>query len=318
MSLVKELTTRLHGSVIAQLDHANRVQFTVNIPTEASYFATNEIARSKEVKKIDSNVNYALNNSTELERSSQKPLLLLVEDDPDIRQYIKSIFKTNYRIEEATNGEEGLQKSFELNPDLIISDVMMPVMDGIKMCNTLKFDTRTSHIPIILLTAKSGEQHEIEGLRTGADAYINKPFNREKLVITVQKLIDLRLKLQKHFSQYLSITPDIAITSTESRFLSQLKKVLDTHISDPDFNSDFFCRQMGMSRTQLHRKLTAIVGMSTTEFIRSQRLKLASDLLRNTDASVSEVAYQVGFSTPSYFNRCFKEHFGKTPTAFKI
>ncbi|WP_424364371.1 two-component regulator propeller domain-containing protein [Maribacter sp.] len=317
LSLVKELTTRLHGSVIAQLDHANRVQFTVNIPTEASYFATNEISRSKEVKKIDSNVNYALNNSTELERSSQKPLLLLVEDDPDIRQYIKSIFKTNYRIEEAINGEEGLKKSFESNPDLIISDVMMPVMDGIEMCNTLKFDTRTSHIPIILLTAKSGEQHEIEGLRTGADAYINKPFNREKLVITVQKLIDLRLKLQKHFSQYLSITPDITITSTESRFLSQLKKVLDSHISDPDFNSEFFCRQMGMSRTQLHRKLTAIVGMSTTEFIRSQRLKLASDLLLNTDASVSEVAYQVGFSTPSYFNRCFKEYFGKTPSAFK-
>lgn len=317
LSLVKELTTRLHGSVIAQLDDANRVKFTVNIPTEASYFGTNEISRTKKVKKINSSVNHPSSNSIELERKSQKPLLLLVEDDQDIRQYTKSIFKANYRIEEATNGVEGLQKSFKSNPDLIISDIMMPVMDGINMCNTLKFDTRTSHIPIILLTAKSGEQHEIEGLRTGADAYINKPFNIEKLVITAQKLIDIRFKLQKHFSQYLSITPEIAITSTENQFLTQLKKVLDTHITDPDFNSEFFCRKMGMSRTQLHRKLTAIVGMPTTEFIRSQRLKLASQLLLNTDASVSEVAYQVGFSTPSYFNRCFKEQFGKTPSVFK-
>ena len=316
LSLVKELVTRLHGEIAAQLIDKNKVQFTLTLPTESSYFAPDILAKNMKRKSQIFN-SQTEEDITMLIGNKKKPLLLLVEDDLDIRHYIKSIFKTDYRIEEASNGQEGLKKSFESNPDLIISDVMMPVMDGIHMCNTLKFDTRTSHIPIVLLTAKSGQHHEIKGLKTGADAYINKPFNREKLVITVQKLIDLRLKLQKHFSQYLSITPDIAITSTENQFLMQLKKVLDTHITDPDFNSEFFCMQMGISRTQLHRKLTAIVGMPTTEFIRSQRLKLASQLLLNTDASVSEVAYQVGFSTPSYFNRCFKEHFGKTPSSFK-
>ena len=290
----------------------------MTLPTESSFFAPDELANSIESKK-ETLSNHIKGDSIKVSgnKNDKKPLLLLVEDDSDIRQYIKSIFKTDYRIEEASNGQEGLTKSFESNPDLVISDVMMPVMDGIEMSNTLKFDPRTSHIPIVLLTAKSGQEHEIEGLKTGADAYINKPFNREKLVITVQKLIELRIKIQKHFSQTLSITPEIAITSTENKFLVQLKKTLDTHITDPSFNSEFFCKQMGMSRTQLHRKLTAITGMSTTEFIRSQRLKLATDLLNNTDATVSEIAYQVGFSTPSYFNRCFKEYFGKTPSEFK-
>src|SRR5690606_456332 len=201
-------------------------------------------------------------------------------------------------------------------PDLIISDIMMPEIDGIQLCNTLKISELTSHVPIILLTAKVGEENEIEGIKTGADAYVTKPFNSEKLRIWVEKLIENRRQLQKHFSKTLSINPEIAITSAESEFLKRLQTVLDEHITNSEFSVEGFGKLMHMSRTQLHRKLTAITGMSASEFIRSERLQLAIRLLKESDASVSEIAYQVGFNTPSYFGKCFKEVYKCSPNEY--
>src|SRR5690606_26251985 len=212
-----------------------------------------------------------------------------------------------YRIIEAENGQLGIEKALSKVPDLIISDIMMPEVDGIELCNSLKTNELTSHIPIILLTAKVGEESEIKGIKTGADAYVTKPFNSEKLKLRVVKLIENRRQLQKHFSKTLSINPKLAITSAESDFLNRLKTVLDDPITNPEFTSNQFAELMRMSRTQLHRKLKAITGMSASEFIRSQRLKLAISLLKETDATISEIAYQVGFNSPSYFSKCFKE-----------
>ena len=217
---------------------------------------------------------------------------------------------------EASNGKMGVEKALKHIPDLIISDVMMPIEDGISLCNTLKHNELTSHIPIILLTAKVGDTNEIEGLKTGADAYVTKPFNREKLKLRVGKLIENRQKLQQHFSKNFNFSPKVKVSSTETDFLKRLKKVLDKNLVNTDFTSESFAEAMAMSRTQLHRKLKAIAGLSTSEFIRAQRLRLAIELLKNSDATVSEIAYQIGFNTPSYFIKCFKEAYQCTPNEY--
>jgi len=317
LSLVKELAVLCHGNIVANTMNED-IQFTVTLPIERLSFNTNEISEETFIKNVeDETVVMPVNNSVNGEKQTNKPLLLIVEDDEDIRMFVHSIFKNAYKIKQAIHGEEGIKQAIKHIPDIIISDVMMPKADGIQLCNTLKFDERTSHIPIILLTAKSGHEHEMEGLKTGADDYITKPFNTERLKLKVEKLIENRRQLQKHFSKTLSINPELAITSTETEFLKRLQAVLDKHITDPEFTSEQFSKLMQTSRTQLHRKLKAITNMTTSEFIRSQRLKLAKELLQKSDATISEIAYQVGFNTPSYFIKCFKEIYHCTPNEYQ-
>jgi signal transduction histidine kinase/ligand-binding sensor domain-containing protein/DNA-binding response OmpR family regulator len=310
LALVKELVNLSKGNITANTVDKDKVQFTVTLPLSKDAFSTSEIKTETISETAMEPFNSIINKNTD------EPLLLIVEDDKDIRAFVTSIFKESYQIIEAENGKTGTDLALQHIPDVIISDVMMPVKDGIDLCNTLKNNELTSHIPIILLTAKVGEINEIEGLKTGADAYITKPFNREKLILRVEKLIENRLQLQKHFSKDFTINPDLPITSTEADFLKRLKLVLDDKITNTDFTSEAFAEAMIMSRTQLHRKLKAIVGMTTSEFIRAQRLKLAIDLLKKSDATVSEIAYQVGFNTPSYFIKCFKETYNCTPSDY--
>ncbi|MEM5564277.1 two-component regulator propeller domain-containing protein [Psychroserpens sp. AS72] len=310
LALVKELVNLSKGSITANTVDKDKVQFTVTLPINKNAFNASEIkTETKYQPPIEDLSNLTTNNT-------DHPLLLIVEDEKDIRAFVSSIFKDKYQIIEAENGQTGIDLALQYIPDIIISDVMMPVKTGIDLCNTLKYNELTSHIPIILLTAKVGENNEIEGLKTGADAYITKPFNSEKLLLRVRKLIENRQQLQKHFSKDFSINPELSITSTEADFLKRLKQVLDHKITDSNFTSEAFAEAMHMSRTQLHRKLKAIVGKSATEFIRSQRLKLAIDLLKKSDATISEIAYQIGFNTPSYFIKCFKEAYNCTPTDY--
>ena len=310
LALVKELVNLSKGNITANTVDQNKVQFTVTLPIHKSAFESSEIKTEIKDQTILTNTNVTN------DKISKNPLLLIVEDDKDIRTFVSSIFMDNYQIIEAENGKLGIDLALKHIPDIIISDIMMPEQDGISLCNTLKYNELTSHIPIILLTAKVGEEDEIQGLKTGADAYITKPFNNEKLQLRVKKLIENRQLLRKHFSKDFSINPDISITSTEADFLKRLKQVLDDRITDPNFTSEAFAESMHMSRTQLHRKLKAIIGMSTSEFIRTQRLKLALTLLKKSDATVSEIAYQVGFNTPSYFIKCFKEIYNCTPSDY--
>ena len=184
---------------------------------------------------------------------------------------------------------------------------MMPNKDGIALCETLKQDPRTSHIPIILLTAKSGNSNELNGLKNKADDYIMKPFNAEIVKQKVINLILSRKELQKKYSQYVYLYPkDIAVTNIDEEFLENVQKVIDSKLMKADFSAKDFSRELALSRMQLHRKLKALTGLSTTEFIRSQRLKTAVKLLETSDFTVSEIAYTVGFNTPSYFTKCFK------------
>lgn len=310
LALVKELVSLSKGSIIANNIDNDKLQFTVTLPIHNDAYTVSEL-KSGELQ--EEKVDIKMSN---LKMDSDTPVLLIVEDDNDIRNFIASIFKDSYEILQATNGEKGINEALGHIPDLIISDIMMPIKDGIELCNELKYNELTSHIPIILLTAKVGEESEIVGLRTGADAYITKPFNSEKLILRVEKLIQNRQQLKRHFTKDFTINPELAITSTEAEFLKRLKSVMERHITNPDFSSEIFAENMGMSRTQLHRKLKAIVGMSSSEFIRSQRLKLSLPFLKESDATVAEIAYQIGFNTPSYFIKCFKEIYGCTPNEY--
>jgi YesN/AraC family two-component response regulator len=207
--------------------------------------------------------------------------------------------------------------AFRNNPDIIISDVIMPLMDGVEMSKKLKEDIRTSHIPILMLTARTTLESKIEGLGTGADAYIEKPFSLNLLEIQISNLLENRKILRDKFSKELVIQPaDITITSVDAIFVQKAMEIVEEHISDADFGSDEFCREIGMSRSQLHRKLKALTSQSSSEFIRTLRLKRAARLLKDSKLSVEEVSFRVGFNSPAYFTKCFKSFFGKTPSGF--
>ena len=243
--------------------------------------------------------------------------MLVVEDRSDLRKMIRGHFEETFTVLEAENGKTGINVAIDRIPDIVISDIMMPVKDGIELSYTLKTDERTSHIPIILLTAKAGDENVIAGLETGADDYLTKPFNKEVLKTKVQNLIDLRAKLRERYSQEVILHPkDIAITSVDEKFLERVQVIVDNELSESSFNAETFCKEIGMSRMQLHRKLKALTGLTTTEFIRSQRLKMAIHLLQNADINISEVGYSVGFNDPSYFAKCFRETYHCTPTEY--
>jgi DNA-binding response OmpR family regulator len=244
-------------------------------------------------------------------------LILVIEDNEEVRTFISNELLPHYQVLEAANGKEGLFQAFKKVPDLIISDVMMPDKDGIELCASLKKDEKTSHIPIILLTAKSEEADKIKGLEVGADDYILKPFSSKQLLVRIEKLIELRKNLRVRYSGKTQISPnEIAVTSTDERFLQKIQKIVDEDLADSNFNVEEFCKKLGMSRMQLHRKLTALTGLSTTAFIRDQRLRLAIQRLKKSGESISEIAYSVGFSSPSYFIKCFKETYEMTPSEF--
>ena len=318
LALVKELSILSHGNIIAHTLNDNEIQFTVTLPIERCYFKSSELGTTTAQVVENEEPNAITEESIIIEKDQleSKPLLLLVEDDDDIRLYVKSILQKDYKVIEATNGKQGVKKAYESIPDVIISDVMMPIEDGISLCNTLKQDEKTSHIPIILLTAKAGDEHEITGLKVGADAYVTKPFNKSKLLVQIENLLKIRAQLQKRYSKDFKLK-DLAVTKTEQQFLEKLYTVLNEFISTSDFNAEILSNKLYMSRMQLHRKLKAITGLSTTEFITKERLKLTLPLLKKSDATISEIAYQVGFNSPSYFSTCFKKHYNTSPDEYR-
>jgi signal transduction histidine kinase/ligand-binding sensor domain-containing protein/DNA-binding response OmpR family regulator len=310
LALVKELVTLHKGNILVHTADENSIRFTVTLPVNKEAYDESDIV-SRKLKEQPKE-----KTKSELIKKDRSTLLI-VEDNSEVLSYIQSVLADDYHIFLAENGQVGIETALKHLPDLIISDVMMPVKSGIDLCNEIKSNELTSHIPIILLTAKVGDQSEIEGLQTGADAYITKPFSVDKLKVRIEKLIEFRKKIKEHFSKSLEINPDINISSDESEFLKKMQEVLNKHITDPQLTSDKFAGLMHVSRTQLHRKLKSYVGMSTTEFIRSQRLKIAGRLLEEENGTISEIAYQIGFNSPSYFIKCFKNSFGCSPLEYR-
>ncbi|MEP3210911.1 MAG: two-component regulator propeller domain-containing protein [Maribacter sp.] len=322
LALVKELVQLYQGQVDVKIDSNDMIHFKISIPLERSSLKNvaieedNGEANKSIVAGISDAVQLA-EETTDSDAVEDLPLVLLVEDQKQVRDFLVSVWKYRYNVFEAKNGQEGIEKALEVVPDLILTDVRMPVCDGIELCNTLKTDERTSHIPIILLTAGIGEEQELKGLQSGADDFITKPFKLPILEKRVENLIETRKALRSRYSQEMVLkAKDIAITPTDAIFLNKLQDVLDEHLANPEFSPRYFCKELGMSRMQLHRKLLAFTGLSTTAFIRSQRLKQALHILQTSDATVNEVAYTVGFNTPSYFIKCFKEKYKKTPSQY--
>ncbi|NIM15492.1 MAG: response regulator, partial [Candidatus Aminicenantes bacterium] len=248
-----------------------------------------------------------------------KDIVLVVEDSVDMRQYIKNALEPQYNVEEAVDGREGIQKAQEIIPDLIISDIMMPEIDGYELCRVLKTDRTTSHVPIILLTAKAAEENIIQGLETGADDYITKPFNTRILLTRIKNLIDLRRHLQQTIDREMMLQPTkIAVSPVDKEFMEELKTVIETNISDPDFSVEELSKKLYMSHATLYRKIQAITGESPRDFIRSYRLKRGAELLKSSYGNVGDVAFEVGFSSTSYFIKCFKEKFQQLPSSYMV
>jgi signal transduction histidine kinase/AraC-like DNA-binding protein len=244
--------------------------------------------------------------------------ILIVEDNSGVVQYLRSILADDYQLGVAVNGQEGIDKALETIPDLIISDVMMPQKDGFELCQTLKKDFRTSHIPIILLTAKADLESKLIGLEFGADAYITKPFNSKELRTRVRKLIELRDALrEKYRSMSEPVTEVPAIAGPDDEFFHNLMNALAAHSGDEDFHVVHLCKKLGISRVQLFRKLKALTGNSASQFVRTYRLNKAKLMLTNTDLNISEIAFEVGFKDPAYFTRAFTREFGVAPSALR-
>ena len=306
LALVKDLVTLSKGTILANTLEDHKIQFNISLPIAKNAFENFELMKShKKEVSIKTNIN----------TKKEQHTILIIDDETDILNFVASIFRDNYNIIKTTKSKEALQLIKTQLPDLVISDIMMPGIDGIELCNRIKKDTLTSHIPIILLTAKVTQDQQHEGLSTGADAYVTKPFNADILKIRVSKLIEIREQLKLRFNEQPILTKALEVTSVEAKFMQRLKDVLDTHLINPEFTSEAFSKHMLMSRTQLHRKLKAVVGMTTSEFIRAQRLLLARDALKKGN-TISETAYLVGFNSVSYFIKCFKNIYKETPSQF--
>jgi signal transduction histidine kinase/DNA-binding response OmpR family regulator len=347
LALTRELVTLHHGKidVNSRVGENSGTEFILRFPLGKSHLKPQEIAVSSEIprdkpgerlgpvedekKQLETEFEEEVTvesqwtekdtktETHEIEPDTVKHTILVVEDNPDMLQFIRESIEPHYTVEEAGDGEEGIKRAQTIIPDLIISDIMMPKRDGYELCQRLKTDIKTSHIPIILLTAKASESSKVQGLETGADDYIIKPFNMKILVTRIKNLIDLRGQLQEKFQRQMLMQPvEIEVSSIDQKFLQQLQEIIEKHMSDEDLNVEGLSEKMDISRVTLNKKILALTGETATAFIRSYRLKRAMQLLKENFGTVLDVALEVGFSNPSYFARCFKEKFHQLPSAF--
>ena len=309
LALTKELVKLHKGDIQVNSQPGKGTRFTVRLPL------------IKEDNRIEIRTS-SNNEDIEQEGGERKDLLnerilLIIEDNADVRKFIRANFESQFHVEEAGDGIEGLQLAQKLLPDIILSDVMMPVLDGNELCKKLKADEYTSHIPIILLTALSSKEHTIAGLSSGADDFITKPFDISILQTKIENLLALRNSIRKKFEGKLVISPtNVEVTSPDEIFLRKAVEVVEKNIDDTDLDIETFSKEMAVSRMQMYRKLSVLTGMTVKEFIRDIRLKRAIQLLDQKKLNVSEVAYAVGFKDLSHFRKCFREKFGMNATEY--
>jgi signal transduction histidine kinase/DNA-binding response OmpR family regulator/streptogramin lyase len=334
LSLVRELVDLQRWKINVNSEIGVGTEFVIIIPTSEDYLDANQkiteennsikiIPNDEKKELVSDNINskkisgLAINGFPESNLNDKKKTILIVEDSDDVQIYLKEILKEEYNIIIAENGVKGLDSALQFLPDLIISDVMMPKMDGIEFCSHIKSDWQTSHIPVILLTAKASSENKIEGLETGADDYVTKPFSFRELSARIKNLLDQREKLKQKFGKNVNYKPeDITPNKADQEFLQKATITIEKNISEPEFGSDQFAQEMFLSRSQLHRKLHAVTGQSTGEFIRTIRLKKAAGLILEKKFSLTQIALEVGFNSPSHFTKAFKQMFGCLPSEF--
>jgi signal transduction histidine kinase/CheY-like chemotaxis protein/AraC-like DNA-binding protein/ligand-binding sensor domain-containing protein len=324
LALAKELVELMRGQITVQSTPGHGSTFVVQLPIGKEEWRPEEIAAEEQLAETRTNSSAAAiideeppSEEQHDSRAHSKPQVLVVEDNADVRNYIRGFLEKEFDILEAENGKEGLEKALEAGPDLAISDVMMPVMDGVQLCRELKGDDRTSHIPVILLTSKATTEGTLEGLEIGADDYILKPFEARELMARAKNLIETRKRLWKKYHQQVTFGPgNVAVTSTDGRFLKRLSELIEEHIADNDYDTEALAHDICMSRMQLNRKLNALTGHSTHEVVREFRLQRAAKLLRGQAGNITGVAYDVGFNSLSHFARAFRERFGVVPSEY--
>ena len=346
LALTKELIALHHGEITVDSREGKNswVEFIIHLPMGKEHLKPDEIVKVSPYR-LETNPQYSHDNAAldmmeqresedeapgdedengqarvepaAAEDAGEKDVILVVEDSSDVRAYIRKPLQTHYIVEEAEDGRQGIEKAKEIIPDLIISDIMMPEKDGYQLCQELKNDIKTSHIPIILLTAKASEESVLQGLETGADDYITKPFNRKILMSRIRNLIELRQQLHQKIKRQMLLQPeDIPVSSMDEDFLKEIQQVIEENLGDQEFDVDELCRKLSQSQSTLYRKIRALTGESPTQFILSYRLKRAAQLLKANFGNVTEVALEVGFSSSSYFSRRFKEKFHRLPHTF--
>lgn len=311
LAITKEFVKLHNGFITVKSEPEKGTCFTVFLPAKKIY---DFLSRTATTLISDDTVSVT---QEECQKNSKKKTIVIVEDNEDLRFYLKDNLKTQYQIEEATNGKEGWEKIKLLNPDLVVSDIMMPLMDGVELARKIKNEMLTAHIPVILLTAMGSEEKQLEGLSVGVNDYITKPFTFEILASRIKNLLAQQKLLQKRFQKQIEVNPsEVTVTPVDEKFLKQALEIVEKFIDSPDFSVEDFSREMCMSRKALYNKILSLTGKAPLEFIRSIRLKRAAQLLEKSGMSVSEIAYEVGFNNPKNFSKYFKEEFKVLPSQY--
>ncbi|WP_207515264.1 two-component regulator propeller domain-containing protein [Longitalea luteola] len=311
LAITKEFV-KLHNGIITVKSEPDKGScFTVLLPAKTIYESSTRVLNTVLAEEAEQVM------LEESQKSGKKKTIVIVEDNEDLRFYLKDNLQAQYHIVEATNGKEGWEKIKQLNPDLVVSDIMMPLMDGVELARKIKAETLTAHIPVILLTAMGSEDKQLEGLKAGVNDYITKPFTFEILASRIRNLLAQQKLLQKRFQKQIEVNPsELTVTSVDEKFLQQALEVVERHLDDPEFSVEDFSREMFMNRVTLYRKIHSLTAKSPLEFIRSIRLKRAAQLLEKSGMAVAQVAYEVGFNNPKLFTKFFKEEFGVTPSQY--
>lgn len=315
LALVKAFVELHGGSIDVDSVEGKGTVFTVDIPVR------------KLAERVDGKVEQAhiapqeiveeLSNAEteEIKPDDNKECILVIDDNGDVRDYVKSLLKEEYTVIEAADGQIGLKKAMKYVPDAIICDVMMPVMDGLECCRHLKSELQTSHIPVMLLTACSLDEQRIAGFECGADSYIAKPFNSKLLLVRLHNLIANHKRLQQFFGDKTTLAKE-SVSNLDKDFADRFRRLIEENLADSELSVEDLGSRMGMSRVQLYRKIKALTNYSPVELLRIARLKKAASLLASSEKTISEITYEVGFTSPSYFTKCYKEYFGENPTDF--
>lgn len=322
LSITKEFVQMHGGSIEVESKYHEGTTFYIHLPFIAA--TTNAISNNKELLKASEpdeevSVEKSKEKTIEVNGKTETPLILLIEDNEDFRLYLKDNLRLHYKVVEASDGRDGWQKTLTHHPQLIVSDISMPHVNGIDLTKKLKSDKRTNHIPVILLTALAGEKEQLKGLETGANDYITKPFNFEVLNAKVNNLLTLNSTLKNTYSKQIRVlTPEIKIESDDEKLLNTILIYLEENLTNPQLSVEDLSRHVGMSRSSLYNKILELTGQTPIEFIRSVKLDKASVLLEKSNMNVAQIAYSTGFSTPHYFTKSFKAKFGMLPSEFMM
>ncbi len=315
LALAKAFVELHGGEITADSVEGKGTVFTVDIPMTVVEEPSADLVQEPRITQQTVVEELEDMETEEQIPDENKECILIIDDNADVRDYVKSLLKEEYTVIEAPDGRAGLKKAMKYVPDAIICDVMMPVMDGLECCRKLKTELQTSHIPVMLLTACSLDEQRIQGFECGADSYISKPFNSKLLLVRLRNLMDNHKRLKQFFGDKTTLSKE-SVSEVDKGFVDRFRELIEENLADSELSVEDLGGKMGLSRVQLYRKIKALTNYSPNELVRIARLKKAASLLASSEKTISEITYEVGFTSPSYFTKCYKEYFGESPTDF--